>query len=323
MIQKIVKNLSKYMLVYTLLVIILGIYASYTYSLSFLSNYIMPIVFLMIYPMMVNVSFESLKQIKKAHKSVLISLFLNFILAPLLYWVLCLIFHAPLNMEIALILLSVAPASSMGLGYVGLAKGDMIVASVIVALAFILSLFVYPTTIHILNLGKNVVPISQVINSLIFVLLLPLILGLITREFIIEKNNKDFKTLKPYFSLITLVFLYILIFVIFALKGQLIIKHWENVVLISPIAIIYYTIMLLVAILFNKYIAKLDYSHNQSIVFTTVSKNVALTIGLLATIFGKEGHTMAMYPAIISIFQIVFLMVYLHFSEQVRQWWES
>jgi len=109
--------------------------------------------------------------------------------------------------------------------------------------------------------------------------------------------------------------------IIFALKGKLIIEHWGTVILVAPIAICFYTTMIIIALTFNKYLAKLRYEDNQAIVFTTVSKNVALTIGLLATTFGKSGHAMAMYPAIISIFQIIFLMTYLHFSDDIKRWW--
>ena len=224
-------------------------------------------------------------------------------------------------MKVALLLLAVAPASSMGLGYVGISKGNMVSATMIVALAFIFSLIVYPITIHFLNVGDQVVPFVEIIKDLALVLVLPLALGLVTREWLIERNNKDFKKIKPYFSLVTLIFLYILIFVIFALKGKLIIEQWQKVTLIAPIAIAFYVTMIVIAIIVNKYLTKLDYEDNQSIVFTTVSKNVALTIGLLATAFGTDGKTMAMYPAIISIFQIIFLMSYLHFSKQLKRWW--
>lgn len=318
---KLAKHLSKNMLLYTLLIIAAGILVSTHYAVGFLSRYILVIVFLMIYPMMVNVSFESLKMVKEAHKPITIALIFNFILAPLLYWLLCDIFQVSQDIKVALILLAVAPASSMGLGYVGLSKGNMVSASVIVALAFVLSLVVYPITIRFLSLENQVIPFAEIVKSLLSVLVLPLVLGLITREGLIERKGIDFKKIKPIFSLVTLLFLYVLIFVIFALKGQLIIKHWSHVMAIAPVATLFYITMIAVALLFNKYVAKLDYEHNQAIVFTTVSKNVALTIGLLVTAFGNSGPVIAMYPAIISLFQIVFLMTYLHFNERIKAWW--
>ena len=280
----------------------------------------MLIVFMMIYPMMTNVSFESLKKIRESKKIVIIGLFFCFIIAPLLFWLLCNIFQAPLDIKTALIILAVAPASSMSLGYVGLSKGNIIAASVIVALAFILCLIIYPISIHFLSITKEVIPFVEIIRSLVFVLILPLTLGLITRE-TITKKGIDFDKIKPFLSLITLSFLYVLIFVIFSLKGKLIVTHWKDVIVIAPIAIIFYTTMILMILVFNKYIMGLNYEDNQAIVFTTASKNIALTIGLLVTLFGKSSHVMAMYPAIISLFQVVFLMNYLRFSERVNEWW--
>jgi len=320
-VEKLVQNLSKNMLFYTFIIILSGIFVSIRCSVKFLSNYILIIVFLMIYPMMVNVSFESLKKIKNSKKPLLVALFFDFILSPLIYLILCMLLNVPSDIRIALILLAVAPASSMGLGYVGLSKGNMISASIIVASAFILSLVVYPITFHFLNISNNIIPFREILKSLVLVLILPLILGLITREWIIEKRGLEFKKVKPIFSLLTLIFLYILIFVIFSLKGKLIITHPHNVAIIAPLAIIFYAIMIITALFFDKYIVRLDYKDNQAIVFTTVSKNVALTIGLLATVFKSGGRIMAMYPAIISLFQIIFLMTYLRFSEHIEKWW--
>jgi len=110
-------------------------------------------------------------------------------------------FQVPSDIKFALLLLAVAPASSMSLGYVRLSKGNMVSASMIVALAFTLSLIVYPITIHLLNIGHKIVPFGEVIKSLVFVLVLPLVLGLITREALIERKGVDFKEIKHYFSL--------------------------------------------------------------------------------------------------------------------------
>ena len=119
----------------------------------------------------------------------------------------------------------------------------------------------------------------------------------------------------------TLLSLYFLIFVIFAIKSKMIVENWRELLSITPIAVVFYTIMIAVTLTFNKYIAKLSYEDNQSVVFTSVSKNVALTIGFLASM-GREGRVMATYPAIVSLFQIVFLMTYLHFSDVVEKWWK-
>ncbi len=315
-VKRVAKHLSKYMLLYTTLAILIGTFVSYKYSPTFLSKYVPIIVFLMLYPMMVNISFENLKKIKQYRKAIGLALIYNFVMAPAIYYFLCNIFGSPVDVLTAMLLLAVAPASSMGIGYVGLAEGNVALASVIVATAFIFFLIISPVVVHIISSSYYSIPFREVVENLIFVLILPLVFGVSTRELLIEKRGMSFDKVKPIFSLITLVFLYILIFVIFALKGKMILEHPYKVVIVAPLATLFYVLMLAMEYIINKYLIKLDYKDFQAIVFTTVSKNVALTIALLSTLFKEQGHLMATYPAIVSILQIIFLVTYLHFSLQ-------
>ena len=318
-IKRITRNLSKNMMLYTLATIILGITVGYLYNPTFLAKFIPVIVFFMIYPMMVNVSFESLRNVRKYKKVILLALLYNFVLAPIIYYFLCSLFKVTYDIQIALLLLAIAPASSMGIGYVGLAEGNVALASVIVASAFLIFIIVAPLVIHfIVSSNYIVLPLEKIIKNLLLVLVLPLLLGVITRELIIERRNIKFNEVKPLFSFITLVFLYILIFSIFALKGRAILENPTKIAIIVPLASLFYIIMLAIEYIVNKYIAKMKYEEFQAVVFTTVSKNVALTMALLAFLFGKHGYIMAIYPAIISLIQLVFLITYLHFSLQKR-----
>ena len=224
-------------------------------------------------------------------------------------------------MKIGILLLSVAPASSMGLGYVGLSKGNMVSASVIVSFTFKLCLIVYPIAMHLLGSSRSIIPFSAVMKCLFFVLYLPLILGIVTREFIEKGLNMQFEEIRPVFSLVSLSSMYLLIFLIFATKGWFIMEHYMDFIKIAPIVIIFYVIATAFLLLINRFLFGISYGDNQAIVFTGLCKDVVLTIGLLTTAFGSLGHKMAMYPAIISVFQIIFLMSYLHLSERLSKWW--
>jgi len=145
MIKKIQKNLSKNMLGYTFLVIAGGLILGKIFpELKSLSTLILYVVFIMIYPMMVNISLNHLKKVRGSTKPLITSLVLNFIYAPLFIYALSSIFIHDPQIKLALMLLSIAPASSMGLGYIGLAEGHMLSGAIIVAFAFIASIFIYP-----------------------------------------------------------------------------------------------------------------------------------------------------------------------------------
>ncbi len=325
MIKKFQKNLSNNMILYTLTTMLLGILLGYFFNLGFLAKFIIPIVFVMIYPMMVNLSISSLKKIKGSQKPLFEAFFLNFIYAPVFMWFLTSVFISDSKIKLALMMLSIAPASSMGLGYLGLAGGHMLSGAIIVACAFLASVFVYPILGHYFALGTNIsVPLTLMVKNLLFILVLPLVLGIITREYIEKKHGQEkFIKIKPYFSTITLFFLYVLIFVIFSSKANLILKNYINIFLLFPIAILFYGVTILFTILINKKILSFEYGHHQAVVFTSISKNIALTIAILVSVFGKEGQYLAVFPAIMSLFQAPFLMIYLKFSSKIKKWFEN
>ena len=325
MIHKIKNKLSKNMIWYTLAVITGGVFLGHFFNLKFLSKFIIPIVFTMIYPMMVNLSLSSLRKIRGSAKPLIEALILNFIYAPLFMWFLTSIFVPNPEIKLALMMLSIAPASSMGLGYIGLAEGHMLSGAIIVAFAFLASIFVYPFLGHYFALGANIpVPLSLILKNLLIILVLPLLLGIITREYIEKKHGKEkFAKVKAYFSTTTLLFLYILIFVIFASKANLILKNYVDIFLLLPVAIFFYGVTVLFTLWMNKQVFSFEYGHHQSVVFTSVSKNVALTIAILVSVFGKKGQYLAVFPAIMSLFQAPFLMIYLKFSHRIKHWFEA
>jgi len=324
-IEKIQKNLSKNMIWYTLLAIVFGIVLGYYFNLKLLSKYILFVVFVMIYPMMANISLSNLRKVRGSTKPLITALILNFIYAPLFIYALSSIFIHDPQIKLGLMLLSIAPSSSMGLGYIGLAEGHMLSGAIIVAFAFIASIFIYPIAgSYFVGLANLNVPTGLILKNLLLILAVPLILGIATREYIERKHEAGtFEKVKPYFSTITLSALYLLIFIIFASKANLIVKNWQEVLLIAPVALIYYTFTIWLFLHINKRIMKLDYGQHQAVVFTSISKNVALTIAILVAIFGEKGMYMSIAPAIVALFQAPILMIYLHLSHHVRRHFEK
>ncbi len=313
------------MLIYTVFVIVGGIFFGHIWNRTWLSELTLPVVFIMIYPMMVNLSLSSLKRVKEHKKPLIEALVLNFIFAPLLMYFLAFVFALNPQITLALMLLSIAPASSMGLGYLGLSEGNMVSGAMIIAVAFILSIFIYPLAGHYLTAGTSLnVPISLILQNLVIILVIPFILGIATREYIERKHGSEkFLRVKPYFSAITLVSLYVLIFVIFASEAGLVLKNLNDIWLLLPIAILFYGGTIILVIYLNKYILKIDYGQHQSVVFTSVSKNIALTIAVLVSVFGANGQYLSVFPAIMILFQAPFLMIYLKTSGRIKSLFAS
>jgi len=323
MIKKIQKNLSKNMLNYTLLVIIGGLILGKIFpQLKSLSGLILYVIFIMIYPTMVNISLSHLKKVRGSTKPLITALVMNFVYAPLFIYALSSIFIHDPQIKLALMLLAIAPTSSMGLGYIGLAEGHMLSGAIIIAFAFIASIFIYPVAgSFFAGQAHLIIPVGMILKNLIWILVIPLVLGIITREYIEHKHEEGtFEKIKPYFSTVTLSALYLLIFIIFVSKAGLIIKNWREVFLIAPVVLIYYGFTIWLSLQVNKKIIKLDYGQHQSVAFTSISKNVAVTIAILVAVFGEKGVYMSTVPAIVALFQAPILMAYLHFKDHVKRY---
>lgn len=112
-------------------------------------------------------------------------------------------------------------------------------------------------------------------------------------------------------------------FIIFASKANLILQNSIDILILLPIAILFYGVTVILTLILNKNILKLEYGQHQSIVFTSVSKNIALSIAVLISVFGEYGQYLAVFPAIMSLYQAPFLMIYLKFSKKIRAWFKK
>ncbi|MCF2137663.1 MAG: arsenic resistance protein [Candidatus Thorarchaeota archaeon] len=319
-IDRIKNNLSKYLLPYTFIVMLLGFTTGYYFQSKIYSQLVLPVVFIMIYPMMINMSISHLKKVKGSIKPLILALILNFVYAPIIMYFLVDIFVPDIDLAIALIFLAIAPASSMGLGYIGLAEGHMLTGSIIVTTAFLVSLVAYPIFgIYLAGVGHITIPAALLIQNLIIVIVLPFALGIGTREYIERHHGiKKYGEIKAYFSTTTLAALYVLMFLIFASKAHLILEKYTIFFMIAPVALIFYPLTTYLITHVNKRILNLEYGTHQSVVFTSVSKNVALAIAIFIAVFGEVGQYMAVAPAIMSLFQAPFLMGYLRLSDRVK-----
>ncbi len=304
---------------------IVGFFVGYNFETKLYSQLVLPVVFIMIYPMMINMSISHLKKVKGSVKPLVAALVLNFVYAPIIMYFLVTIFVPDIDLAIALVFLAIAPASSMGLGYIGLAEGHMLSGSIIVTVAFLMSLIVYPLFgVYLAGAGHISMPVEVLLQNLVLIIILPFVLGISTREYIERHHGvKKYRSVKSYFSTVTLTALFVLMFLIFASKAHLILQKYTIIFMIAPVALIFYPLTTYLIVHINKRLLNMEYGHHQAVVFTSVSKNVALTIAIFIAVFGEVGQYMAVAPAIVSLFQAPFLMGYLKLSDRIKSFFSE
>ena len=281
-----------------------------------LKTAVVPVLFLMIYPMMINIDLREILHVRTHAKVVALTLLLNFGFAPLLAVGLGRLFFAgSIGYTIGLYFIALIPSSGMTAAWTGLAGGDLEAALVAMSVNLLAAIAILPAYLSVLIPGSVGFEPTALYRQLATVIVGPMVAGTITRSAILRRYDTDgLKRLKPVFGGVSSLGVMLIVFIAMTMRSAAILSDpLTSATTVVPL-LAFYAVILAVGAGLGRLL--LSDELGISLVYVTSMRNLSIAVAIVVA--SDSLPTEAVLPiALAYIIQPPLGAVYMHYRRDV------
>jgi ACR3 family arsenite transporter len=290
------------------------------------------LIWLMIYPMMLKVDFASIKNVSKNPKGLFVTWITNWLIKPFtmfgIAWLFFfVIFKSLIPVELAqdylagAILLGAAPCTAMVFVWSYLTKGNAAYTVVQVATNDLIILIAFtPIVAFLLGVGGVTIPWDTLILSVVLFVVIPLVGGALTRNYVIKKRGFDYfeKRFIPKFGNVTTIGLLLTLIIIFSFQGDVILNNPLHIVLIAIPLIIQTFLIFFIAYLASK-VLKLPHDVAAPAGMIGASNFFELAVAVAISLFGTESPA-ALATIVGVLTEVPVMLILVKIANNTKHW---
>ncbi len=290
------------------------------------------LIWLMIYPMMLKVDFQSVKNVGKNPKGLFVTWITNWLIKPFtmfgIAWLFFFVIFRPLiPAELAqdylagAILLGAAPCTAMVFVWSYLTKGNAAYTVVQVATNDLIILIAFtPIVAFLLGVGGVTIPWDTLILSVVLFVVIPLAGGIITRNYITKTRGLDYfeNSFIPKFGNITTIGLLLTLIIIFSFQGDVILNNPLHIVLIAVPMIIQTFLIFFIAYISCK-IIQLPHEIAAPAGMIGASNFFELAVAVAIALFGTQSPA-ALATIVGVLTEVPVMLILVMIANNTRYW---
>jgi len=314
---KYLSHIQKKLTVYLPITMFIAVIFGYYFNPQPLKILVTPIIFFMVYPMMVTLKYEELlsKDNLKLH---LVTQGINFLIFPFLgFFIWKFAFPDNQYIGIGLLLMALLPTSGMTISWTGFAKGNVSAAIKMMVVGLVIGSLLTPPYLRLFMGQVTDIPFLGIVNEIIKVVFIPMLLGIITQKFLIKLHglkrfNDEYKKKIPLIATVALVGI---VFISTSMRAETIVANPTMLItILLVLSVAYFFSFLLVTV-----IAKALFNREDAIalVYGTVMRNLSIALAIAMSIFSTSGSDVALILAVAFVVQIQGAALYLKVADRI------